>query len=110
MVLLLAILLVVFLLAPPWSIIVLVVGLVLEVVEIFFLRRWSKRIDRKTKVTTGAEAMVGQTAEVVEECRPLGTVRIGSELWEARCEAGAAPGDQVTVERVEELTLVVKPS
>ena len=108
MVLLLAILLVVFVLDQPWSIVVLIVAAIIEVFEVFFLRRWAKRIDRRTKRTTGTEAMVGKTAVVVQECRPVGTVRIHGELWEARCsEGGAAPGDEVTVDRVEGLRLEV---
>jgi membrane-bound serine protease (ClpP class) len=108
-ILLIAILLLVFVLDPPASIVVLVVGIILEVVEIFFLRKWSKRIDRRTKATTGPEAMVGQAAEVVKECRPAGTVRIGGELWEARCAEGAGAGQSVEVKSVDGLTLVVAP-
>ena len=93
MILILAILVAVLFLEPPWSIVVLVVGCILEVGEIAFLRRWSKRIDRKTAKTTGSEAMIGQSAEVVAECRPVGTVRVGGELWAARCPEGAARGD-----------------
>lgn len=107
MILLLGIYLAAFVLDSPASIIVLVVACVLEPVEIALLRRWSKRIGRRTKATTGTEAMVGKRAEVVSECRPKGTVRIGSELWEARCAEGAGPGDDVRVDGVEGLTLVV---
>ena len=89
MILLLGIYLAVFVLDSPASIIVLVAACVIEPFEIAFLRNWSKRIGRRTKATTGAEAMIGKHAEVVSECRPNGTVRIGSELWEARCEDGA---------------------
>lgn len=109
MILLLAILLAVLVLEPPASVVVLVVGCVLEVVEIGVLRQWSKRMGRRSKPTTGAEAMVGKLAEVVEECRPRGTVHVNGELWEARCEAGAARGDRVVVEAVDGLTLVVSP-
>ena len=107
MILLLGIYLAVFVLDSPWSIVVLVAACVIEPFEIAFLRNWSKRIGKKTKATTGTEAMIGKHAEVVSECRPNGTVRIGSELWEARCEDGAAPGDEVQVKSVEALTLVV---
>src|SRR5262245_42243439 len=109
MVLLLALLIIFFFLAPPWSIVVLIVACLLEVIEITLLRRWSKRIDRKTAATTGTEAMIGKRGEVVDECAPSGTVRVGGELWEARCDAGAEPGDSVWVQRVEGLTLVVSP-
>jgi membrane protein implicated in regulation of membrane protease activity len=108
-ILILAIILTVLFLDPPWSIVVLVVACLLEVVEIFFLRRWSKRIDRKTATTTGAEAMIGQPAEVVEECQPVGTVRVHGELWAARCSEGAARGATVRVKGVDGLTLVVAP-
>jgi membrane-bound serine protease (ClpP class) len=107
-VLLLFVLLVVFLsVASPWSVILILVGCALEAVEIVLLRRWAKRLDRRTKPTTGAEAMVGESAEVVEACRPRGTVQLHGELWEARCEAGADVGEKVRVEAVDGLTLVV---
>jgi membrane protein implicated in regulation of membrane protease activity len=107
MILILAILLAVFFLDSPWSIVVLVAGCILEVGEVAFLRRWSKRIDRRTAATTGSEAMIGREAEVVEECQPVGTVRVNGELWAARCSEGAARGDTVRVNGVDGLTLVV---
>jgi membrane protein implicated in regulation of membrane protease activity len=109
MILILSILLAVFFLEPPWSIVVIVVGCILEVGEVAFLRRWSKRIDKRTAATTGSEAMIGQPGEVVEECQPLGTVRVNGELWAARCPEGAGRGDTVHVKGVEGLTLVVSP-
>ena len=84
-----------------------IVGCGLEAIEIVFLRRWARRLDRRTKKTTGAEAMIGQAAQVVEACHPNGKVHLHGELWEARCDAGAAAGDTVTVEALEGLTLVV---
>ena len=53
--------------------------------------------------------MIGQTAEVVEPCRPVGQVRVHGELWEARCAAGAAVGDTVRITALEGLTLTVAP-
>jgi membrane-bound serine protease (ClpP class) len=107
-VLLLAILLVLFVSFPsPWNVIVLAVACVLEVVEIAFLRRWSKRLDRRTARTTGSEAMIGRSAEVVEPCRPKGTVQLQGELWEARCEGGADAGETVRVKSIDGLTLIV---
>lgn len=110
MILIIAILLAIFLVPSPWSIVVLVVACILEVGEITLLRRWSKRIGRRTKATTGAEAMTGKVAEVTDDCRPVGMVRLDGELWEARCEAGASRGDSVVVERLDGLTLVVSPA
>jgi membrane-bound serine protease (ClpP class) len=51
--------------------------------------------------------MIGQAAQVVEPCVPNGKVRLHGELWEARCDEGAAAGDTVTVEALDGLTLVV---
>ena len=110
MILIIAILLAIFLVPSPWSIVVLVVACILEAGEITLLRQWSKRIGRRTKATTGAEALAGKVAEVTNECRPVGMVRLDGELWEARCEAGASPGDAVVVERLDGLTLVVSPT
>jgi membrane protein implicated in regulation of membrane protease activity len=36
-------------------------------------------------------------------------VRVRGELWEARCDAGADPGDTVRIDALDELTLVVSP-
>jgi membrane-bound serine protease (ClpP class) len=107
-ILLFAILLVVLAsVSPPWSIALIVFGCVLEIIEIVVLRRWARRLDRRTKKTTGAESMIGDTAEVVEVCDPRGLVRLHGELWEARCEEGARTGDSVRVESLDGLTLVV---
>jgi len=109
MILIVAILVAVLVLDSPWSIVVIAVGCILEVGEIAVLRRWSKRIDRRTAATTGSEAMIGREAEVVEECRPVGTVRVNGELWAARCPEGARNGEPVRVNGVDGLTLVVSP-
>jgi membrane-bound serine protease (ClpP class) len=107
-ILLLAILIVIFVSpSPAWDVVVLAVACVLEVVEIGILRRWSKRLDRGTKRTTGSEAMIGEHAQVVEPCHPTGTVHLRGELWKARCDAGADTGDTVEVKAVDGLTLVV---
>jgi membrane protein implicated in regulation of membrane protease activity len=109
-ILIVAILLAIFLVPSPWSIVVLVLGCILEVGEIALLRQWSKGIGRRTKTTTGAEALAGRVAEVTKDCRPVGMVRLDGELWEARCEAGASRGDSVVVERLDGLILVVSPA
>lgn len=111
MILLLAVLLVVLVpLAAPWNAVAIVAGCLLEIVEILVLRRWSGRIGRRLRPTTGAEAMVGRTGTVVAACRPDGQVRIRGELWAARCSDGADEGETVRVESVDELELVVSPA
>ncbi len=71
-----------------------------------FWLRWSRR----RRPAVGAEALVGAEAEVVEPCRPVGTVRVRGELWRARCERGAGAGERVRVRAVEGLELVVEPA
>jgi membrane-bound serine protease (ClpP class) len=107
-ILLVAIVLVVFVpIALPWSIVVIIVACILEIGEVTVLRRWAKRLDRKTARTTGTEAMVGERGEVVEPCHPIGMVHLRGELWRARCEGGADTGQTVEVESVDGLTLIV---
>lgn len=104
MALLVAILLAVFVLDPPWDWVVLFAGALLELVETGILISWSKR--RKTVV--GAETLVGRRAVVSTDCMPDGQVRVAGEIWHARCRAGAAVGDEVVVREVDGLTLVVE--
>jgi membrane protein implicated in regulation of membrane protease activity len=107
-VLLVAILVVVFATIPtPWNAVVILAACVLEVVEVVILRRWSKRLNKRTKQTTGAEALIGEPAKVIEPCHPDGMVQLRGELWAARCEEGADTGDTVTVKSLEGLKLVV---
>jgi membrane-bound serine protease (ClpP class) len=104
-VLLIALLLAVLLVPSPWSIVIVVLGVVGEVAEIV----WGRRLARRWRAKTGPEAMIGKPAEVVAACRPLGKVRVHGELWQARCALGADPGDTVRIESIDGLTLVVTP-
>jgi membrane-bound serine protease (ClpP class) len=101
-----AILLALFVLPPPWGIVVVGGAALLEVAEAAFWIRLSKR--RRPQV--GAEALIGASAVVATPCRPLGNVRVAGELWRARCEAGADRGDVVRIRAIEGLTLVVEPA
>jgi membrane-bound serine protease (ClpP class) len=87
----------------PWNLIAVLSGLAIETVEL----TWGLRLARRWRPRTGAEAMIGQTAEVVAPCHPTGQVRVQGELWEARCAQGADAGESVRIERLEGLTLVV---
>jgi membrane protein implicated in regulation of membrane protease activity len=98
-----AILLAIFVLPPAWRIPVVLAGGAIEVGESIFWIWLSKR----RRPSVGVETLVGASATVATPCRPLGQVRVQGELWQARCDKGADPGEEVTVERVEGLTLVV---
>ena len=92
----------------PWSGVLIAVAVVLEIGEITLLRSWSRRLERRHGARDADEELIGELATVTAPCRPRGQVRIRGELWEAVCDAGADPGDQVAVEAVEGLTLVVE--
>jgi membrane protein implicated in regulation of membrane protease activity len=89
----------------PWTLVVIGLGIVGEVGEVV----WGRRIAKRWRPRTGAEAMVGMEGEVVSSCRPRGQVRVQGELWEATCPEGADSGETVRVSRVEGLILVVQP-
>ena len=106
MLLVLAILLAILVLEEPWTWVVVLAGATFELGEAAFLISWSKR----RKAVVGAETLIGRTAVVAADCMPVGQVRIGGELWQARCGPGAEIGDEVVVTALDGLTLVVEPS
>jgi membrane-bound ClpP family serine protease len=87
----------------PANLVVLGLGVVGEVGEIV----WGRRLARRWRPKTGVDTLLGQTADVVVECRPRGQVRVHGELWEAECSAGAAAGETVRIVGRDELTLTV---
>ncbi|HEX6680394.1 MAG TPA: NfeD family protein [Gaiellaceae bacterium] len=89
----------------PWKLLVLGAGIVAEIGEVI----WGRRLARRWRPQTGAEAMVGMRAEVVSPMHPTGQVRVNGELWEARSTAGADAGETVVVRGMDGLTLVVDP-
>ena len=104
MLLLLAILAAIFLLPSPWSYVAVIAAAIVELVEVKIFLWYSRR----RGATTGAEAIVGEQGTVVAQCRPVGQIRIVGELWRARCEDGADPGDRVVVDELwDDLTLLV---
>jgi membrane protein implicated in regulation of membrane protease activity len=95
---------VLLLLPSPWNFIGFFASLVLFLGELGF---WSRSMRGRRKAV-GAETLIGAEAAVSEACRPVGQVRVGGEIWQARCEAGADPGDTVRVVGLDGLTLVVE--
>lgn len=67
---------------------------------------------RRTKILTGAEAMLGQEAVAQTVLLPEGQVLVRGEIWAARLGtiAGAAKGQRLRVVAVEGLVLIVEPS
>jgi membrane-bound serine protease (ClpP class) len=102
--LILAIVLLLFL-PSPWNLVAFLVSLVLFLGELGF---WNRTVRGKRKVV-GADTLIGSQATVTATCRPTGQVRVSGEIWEARCAAGADPGDTVRVVGREGLALLVEP-
>jgi membrane-bound serine protease (ClpP class) len=100
-----AVLLALFVVPEPWGLVLVIAAAVVEVGEYFF---WA-HLSRRRRIQMGAETLIGARAEVMSECRPLGQVRVQGELWRARCELGASPGETVRIVGREGLTLLVEP-
>ncbi len=66
---------------------------------------------RTSRVMTGWEELVGQTAEVRESLDPEGQVFVEGALWRGRVDQAARVevGEEVKVQSVDKLTLVVSP-
>lgn len=104
MLIVIGILLAVFVVPDPWGIPVVVAAIGLEVAETAF---WLRR-SRRHPPQLGVETLIGAPGRVVEPCRPVGTVRVGGEVWQARCDAGADRHQRVRVRDRNGLTLVVE--
>lgn len=106
MLFLIALLLAIFVLPSPWGLVVVVVGGTLDVAETALFLWWSKR----RRATVGVEALVGKVGVASSDLWPEGQVKIGGEIWRARCDGGCDVGTSVVVRAVEGLTLVVDPA
>jgi membrane-bound serine protease (ClpP class) len=67
------------------------------------------RRSMKRPVVTGAQAMVGATAEVFEDFNGRGVVRVGGELWNARSRVPLHKGQPVRITHLEGLLVWVEP-
>lgn len=106
MLLTIAILLALFVLPQPWGLVAVAAGATLDIAETGVFLWWSKR----RKAAVGIDALVGKTGVAVGELWPEGQVKIGGEIWKARCAGGCDPGTKVVVRAVDGLTLEVDPA
>ena len=102
--LLIAALIALLVLGAPWGVVVLAAALGLEVLEYFAWRRFLRRY----RLRSGPETLVGRTATVVDDCDPLGRVRLGGEYWNARAATPVREGETVRVTAIDGLTLEVE--
>jgi membrane-bound ClpP family serine protease len=85
---------------------------VLSIVCFYFVTRKVFEAHRDQPVRGGHEELIGASAEVRTPPDPEGQVALGGAIWRARQVGDGTrlrPGDRVTVEAVEGLTLVVRP-
>ena len=101
-----AVILALTVLPSPWGVVAVAGAAAIDVVEIGFFARWSKR----RRATVGAETLVGRKAVVVRALVPRGQVQLDGEIWEARADDDVPPGAEVTITAVDGLVLDVTPS
>jgi membrane-bound serine protease (ClpP class) len=104
-ILLTGVLLAIFVVPDGWRLPVVIGFAILEVTETAATWRFSRRGAPKV----GAETLIGAAGKAVTDCRPVGTVRIRGEVWQARSESGATAGQRIRVHGRDRLTLLVEP-
>ena len=62
---------------------------------------------RRQRVSTGKQALVGETGTALEDFEQEGQVRIGGEIWRAKTGTPLTRGDPVKIEKVDGLLLTV---
>ncbi len=63
---------------------------------------------RRSKITTGAQGMIGQVGRAQTALAPTGKIFVHGELWNAVCLPGAEAGDEVIVTKIDGLELQVQ--
>jgi membrane-bound serine protease (ClpP class) len=84
----------------------------LSLVTFYFVGRKVLAAHRDEPVRTGPEELIGARAEARTALDPEGQVWIEGALWRARLAGDRGPlrpGDRVTVEAIDGLTLTVRP-
>ena len=106
MLLVFAVLAAIFLVPAPWNVVLVVGAAVVEGLEVWFFRWWTRR----RRPVVGVEALLGEIAVATTALDPVGHVRVAGELWRARSEQPIEPGGRVVIRAVEpDLTVVVEP-
>jgi membrane-bound serine protease (ClpP class) len=85
----------------------------LSIVSFYVVTRKVLAAHRDEPVRTGPEELIGAPAEARTSLDPEGQVWIEGALWRARLAGDGGPlrpGDRVTVEAVDGLTLMVRPA
>jgi membrane-bound serine protease (ClpP class) len=86
-----------------------IAGLALGAVAVLALTLFLVLRARRAPVVTGAGALLGQTAEVLEDFSGEGWARLMGERWRVRSAVPLAAGARVRVTRMDGLLLTVEP-
>lgn len=84
-------------------------GLALTAALAFLLTGTLLLRSRRTRVVTGAEQLLHETAVAIEDFEETGFVRIRGELWRGVANAPVRTGQRLRVTRVSGLTIEVAP-
>ena len=106
MITLIGVLLAIFVFPDGWEIPVIIGFTVLDVAETIFT--W--RLSRSWGVKWGPETLIGARGRAITDCRPMGTVRVQGDVWQARSDAGVRAGEPVRVLSRDGLVLAVEPA
>lgn len=90
------------------------VFLIVSALTLLLTRPLAKKMIHGKTIPTNADRVLGQPAQVTEAIcndRETGAVRTGGKIWTARSAVGSdiPAGAQVLVERMEGVTLFVRP-
>ncbi len=109
MITLVALVIALLFLSPPWSYAFVVGAAIVDVAESAAFLWWSRRRRRRTTVAVGVESLVGSRGTAASPLVPDGQVRVNGELWAARSSRRVNRGEGVVVRAVEGLVLTVDP-
>lgn len=89
------------------------VFVIVSALLLIFTRRLIRRLKAKEPLKTNTDALIGQTAVVVEPVSNLnscGAVRVGAMVWSARSENGEdiENGASVTIKKIDGVKLIVE--
>jgi membrane-bound serine protease (ClpP class) len=103
---LVGVLIAVFVVPDAWTVPVVIAAIGVEVTETLVTMWWSRRAPPKV----GVETLIGASGVVVQDCRPIGRVRVRGEIWRARSSEDLESGARVRVVDRDRLTLLVEPA
>lgn len=81
-------------------------GVAFGLITVFLVR--IALIARRNKISTGPQALVGETGIAQQPLLPAGQILVHGELWQAESNVPVNPGDPVRVRAVRGLTLLVE--